>query len=218
MESPLVIPGPRAVLKHALPTVIEGKLIPLVVFLGFLKVVGVTGGLLAALAWSLAAVFYRLSTGRSVSGLLVIGTIGLAARTALAVATGSVLVYFLQPTISTALVGFAFLFSVPMGKPLAARLAHDFCPFDPETAEHPMLRLFFVRLSMLWAVTSLMNAALTLWLLLTQSLTTFVVIKSFLGPSFTTVTLVIAVVWFRFRMQREGLHLKFGSSMAVVAG
>jgi len=215
VKPPLGIPGPRAVIRHALPTVVEGKVIPVLAFLGFLQLVGVTGGLLAALAWSVSAVVYRLATGRSVSGLLIIGTIGLAARTGLALATGSIVVYFLQPTISTALVGFAFLFSVPLGRPLAEKLAHDFCPFDPETADHPMLRLFFLRLSMLWAVTSLLNAGLTLWLLLTQSLTTFVVIKSLLGPSFTAATLAVAVLWFRLKMRRDGLHLEFSRSMVV---
>lgn len=217
MQKPLVIPGPVAVIKHAWPSVFEGKIVPLVVFLLFLKWAGASGALLAALGWSAAVVTYRLSTGRKVPALVILSTIGLAAKTVLALATGSLVVYFLQPTISTALVGLAFLISVPLGKPLAERLAHDFCPFDPETAEHPMLRLFFLRLSLLWAVTSLLNAAFTLWLLFTQPVTTFVLIKSFTGPSFTAVTLAIAVLWFRFRMKRAGLHLEFGSTMAVTS-
>jgi hypothetical protein len=124
-------------------------------------------------------------------------------------------VYFLQPTISTALVGLAFLASVFLQRPLAERLAADFCPFEPGTSEHPMLRLFFLRLSLLWAITSLINAALTLWLLLTQSVTTFVVVKSFMGPAFTVVTLAVATIWFRHRLKRSGLRLEFGSTLAV---
>ncbi|MFT7598033.1 MAG: hypothetical protein ACI8TP_000954 [Acidimicrobiales bacterium] len=211
------MPGPLAVIRHSWLMVLEGKVIPLVVFVGALQLIGVTGGLLAALAWSLTAVLFRLATGRAVSGLLIIGTLGLAARTTLALATGSLVVYFLQPTLSTALVGIAFLVSIPMGRPLAARLAHDFCPFDDETADHPMLKLFFLRLSTLWAITSLLNAGLTLWLMLTQPITTFVVIKSFLGPSFTAATLAIAVLWFRSKMRRAGLGLEFGSTMTVAA-
>jgi hypothetical protein len=215
LQKPLIIPGVRAVLRHSLPNVIEGKLIPIAVFLGFLKLVGTTGALLAALAWSASAMFYRMATGRKVPGLVILSTVGLAARTIAALATGSLVVYFLQPTISTGLVGLAFMISIPMGKPLAERLAHDFCPFEPEMADHPMLKLFFLRLSMLWAVTSLINAGFTLWLLLTQSATTFVLIKSFTGPSFTAVTLGIAVIWFRYAMKRDGLSVEFGSSMAI---
>ena len=118
---------------------------------------------------------------------------------------------------SDLLVGLAFLASALAGRPLAERLARDFCPFDPEAASHPLLRLFFLRLSWLWAFTSLVNAAVTLWLLLTQSATTFVLVKAALGPLFTTATLAIAVTWFRVRMRREGLHLRFGSTMALQA-
>lgn len=194
---------------------VEGKLIPLIVFLGFLEWVGMTAGLLAALGWSVAASLYRVATGGTVPGLLILSTISLAGRTVVALATGSLVVYFLQPTITTALVGFAFLVSVRMDRSLAERLAHDFCPFDSETAAHPMLRRFFFRLSLLWALTSLVNASVTLWLLFTQSITTFVVIKSFLGPTSTAITLGIAALWFRHSMRREGLGLEFSRSMAI---
>ncbi|MEZ5230173.1 MAG: VC0807 family protein [Acidimicrobiales bacterium] len=177
-------------------------MVPLVLFLSFLRPIGTTGALIAALGWSVAVVIHRRRAGREVPGLVLLSTIGLAAKTVLALATGSLVVYFLQPTITTAMVGVAFLASVLMGKPLAERLAGDFCPFDPETAEHPLLRLFFARLS-LWAATSLANAAVTLWLLFTQSVTTFVIIKSFMGPTFTAATLGIAAVWFRFRTRQD---------------
>lgn len=215
IDRPLVLPGPAAMARHALPSVVQGKLIPVVLFLAFLEWAGVAWALITALGWSLAVIVHRLRTHQRVPGLVLVSTVGLVAKTILALATGNLVVYFLQPTISTALVGFAFLGSVALGRPLAERLAHDFCPLDAETADHPMLRLLFLRLSLLWSITSLVNAAFTLWLLLTQSVTTFVIIKSFLGPSFTIATLGITAVWFRFRMRRAGLRLEFGSTMAV---
>ncbi|MDH4144783.1 MAG: hypothetical protein OEY23_06380, partial [Acidimicrobiia bacterium] len=145
------------------------------------------------------------ATGRKVPGLVLVSALGLVAKTILALATGSLVMYFLQPTITTALVGAAFLVSVPLGRPLAERLAHDFCPFDPDTAGHPHVKAFFARLSLLWALTSLLNASFTLWLLLTQSVTTFVVIKSFLGPTSTTLTIGIALLWFRVATRRAGI-------------
>lgn len=197
------------VIRHSLPNILEGKVIPLLLFLGFLEFAGTTGALITALAWSLGSIAYRTSTGKSVPALVIVSAIGLSVRTILAFATGSMVVYFLQPTLSTALVGLAFLASVQMGQPLAERLAADFCPFDPDTADHPMLRLFFHRLSLLWAVTSLLNAGVTTWLLLTQSTATFVVVKSFLGPVFTTATLALGILWFRGALRREGMHLHF---------
>jgi len=215
VTTPITIPGPRVVLRHALPNLVVGKAVPVALFVGFLELVGTTGALAIALVWSLGVMAQRKLTGRTIPGLVLLSTVGLVARTLAALVTGSMVAYFLQPTITTALVGVAFAGSVALDRPLAERLARDFCPFDAETAEHPMLRLFFLRLSLLWAVTSLLNAAVTLWLLLTQDVTTFVIIKSFMGPAFTTATLLIAVLWFRYRMRRAGLRLQFGTSMAL---
>jgi hypothetical protein len=55
----------------------------------------------------------------------------------------------------------------------------------------------------------MVNAALTFWLLLTQPVTTFVVVKSFFGPGFTALTIGVAIVWFRFTMRRYGLRVVF---------
>lgn len=206
-----------AVARHAAPTVLVAKVMPLVLFLGFLELVGLTGALISALAWSLGVIIKRHSSGERVPGLVVLSAIGLIAKTIVAIITGNVIVYFLQPTISTALVGFAFLASLRFGTPLAERLAHDFCPFDDDTAEHPMLQLFFRRLSLLWAGTSLINAGFTLWLLFTQPVTTFVVVKSFTGPTFTAATLAIAAVWFRRVMRRNGTTLTFSKSINFAA-
>ncbi len=215
VQKHLIFPSPSAIVRHSLPNVLVGKIIPVAVFLGFLRLIGTTGALLAALAWSLAVVIHRRVHGEKVPGLVLLSTIGLASKTVLALATGSLVVYFLQPTISTAFVGLAFLASVATGRPLAERLAADFCPFEPETAEHPLLRLFFARLSLLWAATSLINAAVTLWLLLTQSVTTFVIIKSFMGPSFTAATVGTALLWFRFRTKQDGVRLEFATPARV---
>lgn len=206
----IVLPRPVAVLRHSLPTVIEGKLVPVLVFVAFLNLVGMTAALLGALAWSLGCVVWRVSAGRSVPGLVLLSVLGLGARTVVAVASGSLVVYFLQPTVTTALVGFAFMLSVPLGRPLAERLAHDFCPLDPDTAEHPALRRFFLRMSLLWAGTSLVNATITLWLLLTQSTTTFVIVKSLLGPVSTGVMVALALPLFLRSMRTAGVRVRFG--------
>jgi len=195
---------------------LEGKLIPLVLFLVVVELMGTMPALLVALAWSLSCVAYRLSARKRVPGLIVLSTVGLAAKTVFALATGSVFVYFLQPTITTALVGGAFVVSVCCGRPLAEKLAHDFCPFDPDTASHPELRRFFSRLSLLWAFTSIINASVTLWLLLTQSVTTFVLVKSLLGPASTLVTLLVGGAYFRYRAARVGLRVQFSRPAPAV--
>lgn len=180
---------------------------PLALFVGFLRLVGTTGAVVAALTWTLGSIAWRLGTGRKVPGLVLLSAVGLTAKTVVVIASGSLFVYFLQPLTGTVLVGAAFLVSVPLGKPLAERLVHDFCPFDPDTASHPHVRRFFARLSVFWAITSMVNAAVTLWLLLTQSVTTFVVVKAVLGPASSIVAVGAALVWLRTTSRRNGLSL-----------
>lgn len=211
---PIVIPNLRAMARHALPNVVEGKLVPLVLFVAFLEVIGTAWALLVALAWSVGAIAVRTATGRRVPGLVVLSATTLAARTAAALATGSMVVYFLQPTITTFVVGAAFLVSVPLGSPLARKLAYDLLPFDDATKAHPLVERFFVRLSLFWAFTSLVNATITVWLLLTQSTTTFVVVKSVLGPLTGTVTVAAMAAWFWIASTRAGTRIVWSPRLA----
>lgn len=221
MNHSILIPRLRDIVRHALPNVIEGRLIPLVLFVGFLEVVGTLSALLIALAWSVLTIAYRVSTGRRVPGLIVISSVALTARTVVTIATGSMVVYFVQPTISTILIGLAFLASVPYGKPLAERLASDFVPLDDATRAHPLVHRFFVRLSLLWSMTSLVNAVVTIWLLTTQSTTTFVLVKSAMGPIFGTVTIGASLWWFQRAAARSHVRVMragAGQSVGLVDG
>jgi len=207
VHHPVVIPNVRAVARHAVPKVIEGKLIPLVLFVAFLEVFGNLWALMIALTWSLGTIAFRVATGRRVPGLIVLSAAALIGKTIAAVVTGSMLVYFLQPTVTTVIVGITFLVSVPMKNPLAQRLACDVFPFEDNTRSHPLMQQFFVRLSVLWSFTSLVNAAVTVWLLLTQSITTFVLIKSVLGPATGVVTVTSMFLWLRLDLLRSGTPL-----------
>jgi hypothetical protein len=217
VHTPIIIPNLRDAVRHALPNVIEGKLVPVIIFVALLELTGSTWALLTALAWSVASITWRVSTGRRVPGLVVLSAVALTARTIAALATGSMVIYFLQPTVTTVLVGFAFMASVPLGKPLALKLACDVLPFDDATTEHPLVRRFFVRLSVLWAITSLCNATITIWLLLTQSTTTFVLVKSVLGPATATVTIAIGSIWFWFTLRGTGTRLVWAPSRRTAA-
>lgn len=197
MRDTITIPAFGPIVRHALPNLIECNLVPVGMFILLLNMIGTTAAIIGALGWTLIAVVRRRLAHKVIPGLLVLTSITLTVRSLIALATGSLFVYFIQPTAGTALVGLAFFFSVPMGQPLAERLAHDLCPFDEQTRAHPALRLFLARVSVLWAVASMINFAITLWLLLTQTATTFLLAKALLGPAITVIFALIAVVWFR---------------------
>ncbi len=212
----LILPNLRDTVRHALPNVVEGKVLPVVLFVVLLQFSGSTAALIGSLGFSLAALARRRLRSEEITGILILTTVGLLARTVAALATGSLVVYFLQPTITTALVGLTFVGSVVIGKPLAERLMADVCPVDEQTRSHPHLRRFLSHLSLWWAFTSAVNFSITLWLLLNQSPTTFVLVKSVLGPLTTTATFVVAFFWFRAVMARSGTQVVFAPARASV--
>jgi len=199
------IPRLRTLARHAAPHVLEGTIAPLALFLLTLHFVGVWGAVLIGLGWTYAAIARRMLTGRRVPGILVLGAVTLTARTVIAMASGSVVVYFLQPTLGTALVAGAFLLSVPLGRPLAERLARDFCPIPSKVLANTHVRRFFLRVTLLWAGTQLANAAVTFWLLFSQSLATFLVAKTLVSWGLTGGAIVVSTIWFRRSMTRHGI-------------
>ena len=213
---PLEIPRLRAMARHAVPNLVEASIIPLAVFYGALWLVGVWGGLVAALVWSYTAVGRRLLTGKPVPGLLALGAAGLTARTAVAALSGSVFVYFLQPTLTTVVVAGTFLLSVPAGRPLAERLAGDFCPLPATFLASPPVRRFFARITVLWALVQLTNAAVSVWLLVTQPVATYVLARAVLSWALTGAAILASTLYFRRSMRHNGIpvHWRAGADAA----
>jgi hypothetical protein len=199
------IPRFRNLARHAIPRVVEATLIPLGLFYLSLWLIGVWGALLAALAWSYGAVACRLVTRRRVPGILMLGSMALTVRTLVAFASGSVYVYFLQPTLGTIAIAAAFLLSVSAGRPLAERLASDFCPLPQSLLATPAVRRFFMRISLLWALTNTLNAVVTLWLLFSQDLSIYLLAKTLVSWTITGSAIAISTVWFKRSMRRSGV-------------
>ena len=152
--------------------------VPAAVFYGVFALAGVWTAIAAALAWSYGAIVWRALTRRRTSGLLVLTAVLLTGRTALSVIADSAWLYFLQPVISDGVVALLFLLSLASARPMVARLAGDFYPMDHELAMRPRVRRLFRNLTALWAALGLAKAGMTLWLLQSQTLETFILVKS----------------------------------------
>lgn len=200
-HTPFELPRVRTLLLNATPRLLEGIVLPVAVFLGALRLLGVTGAVVAGLGVAYLAIGWRLATRRPVPGILALGALTLTARSVLMVLTGSTVVYFLQPTLSTALVAVALAISVPARRPLAERLARDFCPLPPDVLAHLALRRFFERITLLWSAVQVLNASVTIWLLLTESVGTFVVTKTIVSLALTAGAIAVSIVSFQRCMQ-----------------
>ncbi len=201
-EPAFTLPHWREFLGHALPTVVEGTLIPVAVFWIAIRTLGPWAALLVGLAWVYATIVRRLIQRRRVPGVFVLAAITATCRTALAFSTHSLVLYFLQPSLGAVMVSIAFFASVVAGRPLAARLALDFCPLPAGWADKAWVRAFFLRISLLWALVLLANAGLTVWLALSQSVEVTAVARP-LAAGALTVTAIVLSAWHFLRSLRR---------------
>jgi intracellular septation protein A len=180
-------------------------IVPAVLFYVALVTIGITAAVVVALMWTYGAIAWRWATKRPMSGLLILTVSVMTIRTAFTLATGDTFVYFLQPIVSDGLVAAIFLVSLATARPVVARLAADFYPIDVDVARRPRIRRLFWHLTLMWAVVGLAKGGVGLWLLQSQSLVDFVLIKNIAVISLTGAAVVVTV-WASLTVARkEGL-------------
>ncbi|MBW0009122.1 MAG: hypothetical protein JO063_03220, partial [Pseudonocardiales bacterium] len=165
-------------LRQAARHLFEVVLAPLGLFYLLLTFTNLTGGLFAALGWALAALVRRVLTRSPIPTVLWLSTGLLVVRTAIGYATGSVFLYFLQPTLQNFLIAFVMLVTLGLRRPLIARLADDFCAFPLALTSNLRVQRFFRRVSLLWALVFLTNGAATLWVLARATLGDFLMVTT----------------------------------------
>jgi intracellular septation protein A len=171
-------PRLKAIIRRLALSLLIACVVPAILFNFFLFAVNVWTALVAALVWSYSALAWRMATRRRLSGLLILTVSVMTLRTAVALSSGNTILYFLQPIVTDALLSSLFFVSLASARPVVARLAADFYPMDTELALRPRVQQLFWRLTLMWALLCLAKAVMTLWLLESQSLETFVVFKS----------------------------------------
>jgi hypothetical protein len=187
---------------RAVPQILEGAIVPVALFLLMLEIAGLSAAIIVGLAWPTVAIVRRLRCKRRVPAMIILGAGLLVVRSVLALATGSAFLYFLQPTLGTACLAIAFLVSVPLDRPLAARFAADFCALPSHLLANAHVHRFFRRISVLWAAVGFFNAGATLWLLTNESTATFLVVKTSLSVTLTVFAVAVSTLWFRSSMTR----------------
>jgi len=198
-------PGLPAILRRVALNLLVAMVIPGFVFYSLYILLGVWPAIVGALCWSYGAIAFRAVTGRRTSGMLLLTAGVLTARTIISLLAHSTFIYFLQPVLTDVLVGSAFLLSLLTARPVVARLAGDFYPLTDEINARPAIVLLFRRLTLLWALVCLGKAAVVLWLLLSQPLPTFVVVRAFTVPTTNVVTIGLTIVAATIVARREGL-------------
>jgi hypothetical protein len=206
-----------AVARRGGPHLLEATFVPAALFYCCLVWGGLTLAYLTVLGWMYGAVTRRLIRRRTVPTILVLGVVGITVRTAMALASGSTFIYFVQPILGTLATAGVFLFSLLGGRPLIGRLAIDFWPITPEMADNPRVISLFKGLTVLWAGINLVTAGATLTLLLTLPLATFVAAKQASGLAISTAGIVVTVRWSHRIACHEGVLMSPRRRRAPVA-
>src|SRR4051794_8402799 len=208
-------PGVRAILRRIAISLLVATVVPTVLFYICLVVANVWIALIVALVWCYGALAWRLGTGRQTSVLLWLTAALLTGKTAIAFATGSTFIYFLQPALGDVAVAAAFLLSLATATPAVARLAADFYPMTSDVAARPRVQRLFWRLTLLWSGICGVKAVVTLWMLHSLSLPEFVAAKTVFTPTVATLGAGLTV-WLAVQVaRREGLLPAAGGTAAL---
>lgn len=207
--------GVVAHLWHAVKHLVETAVAPLLLFYLLFHFTGLTGGLLAALAWAAAALIWRLVRGVRIPMVLLITTGLLVVRSVLGYLTHSSFFYFIEPSLQNFLIAGVFLASVPFERSLISKLADDFCGLPPTVTGNARVQRFFRRVSVLWALVFLVNGVGTLWALAQSTIGEFLLVSTAGSWSVVALAAIGSVAWLRRVLRGEGIRIRFGARTAT---
>ena len=199
-----------AVARRGGPNLIESTIVPAILFIVLVSTVDARIAMAAVLVWAYGSIARRALSGRRIPAILVLATIGLSVRTLIGLLSGSTFAYFLQPIATTVALAAVFLGSVVFGRPVIARLAHDFCPIAPDVADRPAVTRLFGGLTILWAGVHIVTALTTLGMLFTMPVAMFVAVKTVACFSISVAAVVITIAWALRIVHSE--HLVFATA------
>ncbi len=209
------LPAPVALLRRGAQHLLETTLVPLGLFYLVFTLVGLQGALFAALGWSLAALARRVILRKEIPAVLWVSTALLLVRTLVGYLTGSVFLYFLQPTVQNFVLSAFLLATLPLNRPLLAKLADDFCAFPTTISGHPHVQRFFRQVSFLWALVFITNGVTTLWALASATVGNFLMVSTAGSYSMVALGIAVSLLWFRRLLRAQGITLRLGNKTIV---
>jgi hypothetical protein len=196
---------------------LETVIVPTMILYVCMLTVGSVVGLIAILAWCAFTVVVRLATVRRVPGTLLLVVTMLVGRTSIALALSSVYVYLLQPVASSMVMAVLFIGSALIGRPITLRLAQDFVHLPGRLVADDRVRRMFVQVSVLWGVSRLLDAGMSLGVL-HWGIAFGVFSRGVFSGLLTALSIGVCAYWGWSRLSRiEGVRFRFGAPPASAA-
>ena len=207
--------GPQ--LRQGLRLLLEAVVVPTLLLYACVLTVGQVAGLAAVLGWCAFTVAVRLAHARRVPGTLLLALLMLVSRTSIALILSSVYVYLLQPVAGSLFMATLFIGSAVLGKPITMRLAQDFVHLPVGLVSDARVRRMFAQVSLLWGVSRLLDAGMSLGIL-HWGVAAGLFSRGIFSGLLTALSVGICAYWGWSRLRRiEGVRFRFGHAPAAAA-
>lgn len=203
----VVMPPLRSMLGGITAQLVEGTLVPSLIFWALLHLSGLVVALLAALGWCYLAIVRRWVRGKALPAVLVVAALLFTSRTGLALAFHSTFIYLLTPTINAFVLAAAFAGSALLRRPLTERFAQDFVGLPAHVTSLVKVQRALRRLCLVWALVNVVNGGVALQLLLARHYDEVLLARSVLSPVLSAAAVACCVVMGRRALHGEGVHL-----------
>jgi hypothetical protein len=141
----------------------------------------------------------------------------LVGRTGIALALSSVYVYLLQPVAGSMIMALLFIGSALIGRPISLRLALVFVHLPIRLTADLRVRRMFVQVSLLWGVSRLLDAAMSLGVL-HWGVEAGVFSRGLFSGLLTALSIGVCAYWGWSRLHRiEGVRFSWGHTVPAVA-
>lgn len=210
------MPPLRSMLGRIGAQVVEGTLVPALIFWSMLHLTGLVWALLSGLAWCYLAIARRWVRGAALPAVLVVGALLFTTRTGIALAFHSTFVYLLTPTINAFVLAAAFVGSALLRRPLTERFARDFVGLPAHVTALVRVQAVLRQLSMIWALVNVVNGWVALQLLVADRVDAVMLVRSVMTPVLTGLAVACCVLMGRRALRAEGivLHLRWRDPVA----
>jgi intracellular septation protein A len=203
----VVMPPLRTMLRRIGAQVVEGTLVPALIFWAMLHLTGLVWALVAGLAWCYLAIARRWVRGAALPAVLVVAALLFTTRTGVALAFHSTFVYLLTPTINAFVLAVAFAGSALLRRPLTERFARDFVGLPASVTALVRIQRTLRQLCVVWAVVNVINGEVALQLLIADRYDAVLLVRSLMTPVLTGLAVACCVLMGRRSLRAEGIHL-----------
>jgi hypothetical protein len=182
--------------------------LPIAGYIAGMALGGQSAAMLTATAVLWLTVLVRKVVTRTVPGLLIISALVLTLQTALVVGTGSELFFLLQFPLANLALCVLFARTAPTSKPIVARLAAEVVALSQPSSGHAGLDAFFRDATWLWAGIFAATTVGLAVLMVSASVSMFLVLTTALTAGGVVVGIALSVLWFIRALRRSGLRVR----------